>query len=368
MQISKKSDRQKRILNQDRWIKAVLISCGVVLLLLAVLTIIVDPYFHYHKPLEGMRYRLYEQRYINDGISRNFEYNAMITGNSLAENTKASEYDALFDVSSIKVPYSGAGYSELWEAIERALNYNPNIKRVLFIMDYEDIAREKDWVRYTEYPDYLYDNNFFNDAPYLWNKDTLYRGTALNLLMTFTGKESTTFDEYSAWERETGEEAVLPYIDADGTSPSDVEVIFDSYKQELVKENISDNILRVVEKYPEVRFDIIYTPGSIAKWYRYNRRSEVKYRLEAGEYATRLLLSSENVHVYDFMCEFDKICDLDNYHDTIHYTADMNTYFLQQIAKGENELKIDMLETYFDDLQQFYCNYDYAALKEKAGQ
>lgn len=366
MLISRKSDKQKRIVKQDRWVKGVLISYGLVLIVLAVLTIVVDPYFHYHKPLDGMKYRLYEQRYINDGISRNFEYNALITGNSLSENTKTSEYDALFGTTSIKIPYSGAGYSELWESIERALNYNPNIKRVLFFLDYEDIARDKDWVRYTEYPDYLYDDNFFNDAPYLWNKDTLYRGTLLNLLMTLTGKESTTFDEYSVWEAETGEEMVLPYLDADGTEPSDVEVIFDEGKQELVKENISDNILRVTEKYPEVRFDIIYTPGSIAKWYRYNRRSEVKYRLEAGEYATKLLLDGENVHVYDFMCEYEKICDLDNYHDTIHYTTDMNSYFLNRMAKGENELKPEMLEAYFNDLQQFYCNYDYAGLKEKA--
>ena len=39
-----------------------------------------DPYFHYHGPFSSFSYRLYEERYINDGISRHFNYDAIITG------------------------------------------------------------------------------------------------------------------------------------------------------------------------------------------------------------------------------------------------------------------------------------------------
>ena len=40
---------------------------------------IVDPYFHFHKPFSFLSYRLYEERYTNDGISRHFEYDTIIT-------------------------------------------------------------------------------------------------------------------------------------------------------------------------------------------------------------------------------------------------------------------------------------------------
>ena len=53
---------------------------------MGLLTYIVDPYFHFHAPIEGMSYRLYEQRYINDGISRHFDYDTIVIGNSLSEN------------------------------------------------------------------------------------------------------------------------------------------------------------------------------------------------------------------------------------------------------------------------------------------
>ena len=47
---------------------------------------VIDPYLHYHKPLESLQYPLKDERYINDGIARNYEYEAMITGTSMTQN------------------------------------------------------------------------------------------------------------------------------------------------------------------------------------------------------------------------------------------------------------------------------------------
>ena len=78
--------------------------CAIVLLVflvvgIAFLTYVVDPYFHYHAPVKGINYRLYEQQYINDGIARHFDYDAIIIGNSLSENMKTSQVDELSDDS-----------------------------------------------------------------------------------------------------------------------------------------------------------------------------------------------------------------------------------------------------------------------------
>ena len=88
-----------------------------VLIFVACVVIIVDPYFHYHKPFSFLSYRLYEERYTNDGISRNFTFDAMITGTSMAQNFKPSEMDALFGTHSVKETFSGAGYQELSEKL-----------------------------------------------------------------------------------------------------------------------------------------------------------------------------------------------------------------------------------------------------------
>ena len=78
------------------------VLAGSILIMLLVFWIF-DPYFHYHKPFSFISYRLYDERYINDGISRHFDYDAIITGTSMAQNFKTSEVDALFGVESVKV-------------------------------------------------------------------------------------------------------------------------------------------------------------------------------------------------------------------------------------------------------------------------
>ena len=121
------------------------------------LTVVVDPYFHYHKPLESLQYRIHNERYQNDGIVKHFDYDAIITGNSMTENFKTSEFDQLFGVQSIKVAFSGAGPKEVDENLRQALAANPNIKIILRGMDYMQICVPKDSARYEDhlYPRYL---------------------------------------------------------------------------------------------------------------------------------------------------------------------------------------------------------------------
>lgn len=47
----------------------------------------IDPYFHYRKPnVDGYFYTLYNERSQNNGISKHFDYDALITGTSMTEN------------------------------------------------------------------------------------------------------------------------------------------------------------------------------------------------------------------------------------------------------------------------------------------
>lgn len=349
-------------LDVKKWSIATVVLLIVLFTGMALLTYIVDPYFHYHKPIDGIHYRLYEQRYINDGISRHFEYDAVITGNSLSENTKTSEFDELFDCSSIKLPYSGAGFKELWSSLDRTLSYNPDVKKVLVIMDYDDINRHKDFVRYLEYPDYLYDDNIWNDGSYLWNKEVFYRGTIYNLLMTIIGKTSTTFDEYSAWEYDTGAEVVMPLV---GYICEPEEIVIREYEEERrrkVEDNININIINVTRKYPDVQFYLVYSPSSIAKWCRYYNSGEVSYRIEGSRTAAELLLQEKNIQLYSFLNDYEMICDLDNYRDTIHYDADINSYMLKAIATEKNRLALENYEDHLKQAEDFYLNYDYRSL------
>lgn len=195
-----------------KWMIITLGSIIVILLAVCGTTIYIDPFFHYHKPLEHFSYAMNNGRYINDGITRNFEYDAIITGSSLIENSKTTEIDALFEVNSIKIPYPGATYKEIGEAVARSCKYNPNIKYVIRGLDYMKLTGDKDSMRYDSYPDYLYDSNLFNDVSYLLNKEILFDYTLeMDYDSSKRGHDEIDFDKYSNTmkESEFGKEAVL---------------------------------------------------------------------------------------------------------------------------------------------------------------
>ena len=65
--------------SEKKWGIGFLITAAVLLIVLGGLTAAVDPYFHYHGPLVGLSYPDGNERYQNDGIIRNFAYDAVIT-------------------------------------------------------------------------------------------------------------------------------------------------------------------------------------------------------------------------------------------------------------------------------------------------
>lgn len=344
----------------NKWLRNTLTTIIGIMLGIIFIQVLVDPYFHYHKPIT--KYRLNDERYINDGIARHFDYDAIITGNSLCQNFSTSQYDELFGTSSVKLPYSGAGYKEIWESLGRALEYNDGVKEVLVCMDLQDLDREADWERYEGNPTYLYDDNVFNDIKYIFNKDAIYRGALYNLIWTVTGHESTSMDEYSSWERETGPEVacaslqIIPNdVDPDGWS-------YDDEDEERVRNNVYSNIIPVIEKYPQVEFKIVVPPSSVARWAEYCLNNQVEYRIDGLEYALGELILLPNVEIYAFDDAYDVTTNLDLYSDTIHYNASINEWMLKSVYNGGHYLDNTLFLEYFDGIRKFYLEYDYSLL------
>ena len=92
------------------WKKFLILELSITaLLMIAVAAVVafVDPFFHYHAPLRDFSYIMDNERYQNDGITRNFEYDALITGTSVSENFRTTLADELFNVTSVKATYAG---------------------------------------------------------------------------------------------------------------------------------------------------------------------------------------------------------------------------------------------------------------------
>ncbi len=350
--------------NAKKWFRLFLLLQTGVLLFLALLVVIIDPYFHYHKPLPFLSYRLYEERYVNDGISRHFDYNAIITGTSMTQNFKTSEFDRLFGVQSVKEPFSGAGFEELSQNLDRALMYNKDCKTVLFCVDYNGLNREHDWTQYEDFPLYLYDNNPFNDVSYVFNKGILYRGCLNNLFQTLSGKSSTTFDEYSAWNSAYGFRYITENYSIKETVEPMAEGLSDE-ERERITDNFKKNLFPVLEKYPDTTFYLFYSPYSILYWDLLYRDGRLNAQLEAEQMVTEMLLSYDNVRLFCFFENTELVCNLDNYRDKEHYIGTVNSYILEQMAQGNFEITKENQAEHMEFMRQFYGTFDYDAFYEK---
>jgi len=153
-------------MKSKKWNYFVIAGSLGITVLLALVTLIVDPFLHYRDGMDVLQYPLKDERYQNDGIARNYEYDSVITGTSMCQNFLPSEFDALWEAKTIKLTHSGASFHESKNTIERALKYRPEMKYVLCSLDGNCLNQSWDYNTYEGYPEYLYDNNPFNDVKY----------------------------------------------------------------------------------------------------------------------------------------------------------------------------------------------------------
>lgn len=349
--------------------KWAVMSIGILLaalIMAGALTAAIDPFFHYHGPLPQFQYPIDNERYQNDGIIKHFEYDAIITGTSMTENFKASEFDGLFNVNSIKVPFSGARYKEINENLERAFQTNPDIKLVVRGLDYNLLLKDKDEERYETYPTYLYDNFLWNDVYYLFNKEVLIKNTLSVIEYTRAGGTTTDFDQYANWMEgvEFGKRAVEEDYGREEITEGKP-VPFTAGDKKIVEESIRQNVGELAAEYPDTEFYLFFTPYSIYYWSSLKQSGALERQLEAEKTAIEILLQYDNVKLFSYFDEFELICNPDNYKDIAHYSEDVNSQILRAMRQGTNQLTQDNYVRYCETIRDFYTSYDYESLFEE---
>lgn len=341
------------------------ISLGITILALivfAIPTIVIDPYFHYHAPLDGLEYPINNQRYQNDGMLKHFTYNALIAGTSMTINFKTEEFNDLFDVDSLQVSFLGASYKEINNNILTGLRYNSNIGIVLRGLDLSLLDEDKDYMKYelSYYPDYLYDSNPFNDVSYVFNKSVF----DLNWkVLEYTEKTNASEAQESKEDiTETySKEKVLSSFER--IEVSDIVEFTDDDRLRIL-ENVRQNITSTAGQYPDVTFYLFITPYNICYWDEVCRGGKLDYMLEAERIAIEEMLQYKNIRLFSFANNTDLICNLDNYCDQGHYSPAINSEILKWMKTGEYELTKDNYEEYISQIKGFFETYDYDSIYE----
>ena len=369
----------ERFMTGKKWFGSIIIIMVVTLLVLAGCVFWADPFFHYRKPKEYLYYELTDQRFQNDGITRHFDYDAIITGTSMTENFSASQFDELFGTNSIKVCFSGATYKEIDDNLQVSYESGHSPKYVLRGLDYTLLVRDKDELRLDmgEYPDYLTNANPFDDVKYLLNKDVIINYTLPSLIKYIKGEPGghTSFDVYSytAYNATYDKNAVLMGR-SEFKAPEVINAATDD-EITMLTENMSANVIELAGKHPETTFLYFFPPYSMAYFGGVKEEGNLEKELLFKEKAIDMMLEYDNIHIYSFTDALDITTDLNRYRDVAHYDQNVNFWIIEQIAKGEGfdsegsnvpvfRITKENKETYVEAEKELLMNFDYNSLLE----
>lgn len=340
----------------------------VIMLLIGVMVVVVDPYFHYHAPIEGLSYSLENVFYINDGVSKNFSYNALITGTSVTRDFRVEEAGEVFDKEFVRLSFHGEGFKRIADNLNTALKSNPNLEVVIWGVDTMWFISGAEWQGYEEYPDYLFDDVIWNDVNYLYNKEILCNDVVPELVRTVEGISADTFDDYVTEQSSSSKAAVLESYERPEKEERIIEQTETDEFFEMLSHNLEQNILPVIRENPDVDFYIFFPPYSICWWDSINQAANgaLMRRIDMEQFAIEKLLPYDNVRLFSFFNNFDLICDLSNYVDTVHYTGNVSSQILLWMKEGEYELTEENYMDYLRVIRDFYGNFDYDSIFDTA--
>ena len=344
---------------KGKYRKFIIIYFTISIILLAVcagLTIYVDPFCHYHAPLGKMKLIQEKEAYQNVGIARNCEYDAILTGSSMTENFKASQFDKLFECNTVKLPFAG-GMIENYKILfnEAFRNNKIKIKKIFYGCDIYAYIIDCNEETSNKIPEYLYDDNVITDVEYLFNKEVLNKYVIKRLKMIETNNFPDNDLAYN-WNENfifSKEAALTQY-----KRPNILSKSSENFYDENVKNNLK-KIETFLSEHPDIEFNIFYPPYSILYYDSYNREGKLEALINAQELLTSKLLEHKNVKLSSFINEIDIVCNLDNYKDYSHYCEKVNEYIVEEMKNGGKILTKENYKEYFNQTKKFLINYDY---------
>ncbi len=132
----------------------------------------------------------------------------------------------------------------------------------------------------------------------------------------------------------------------------------------FAKSSIEQNIINTVKANPNITFYLFFPPYSICWWDSINQEGPgvLQRRIDLEQLTIELLLDYNNVKLFSFFNNFELICNLNNYMDSIHYIQDVNSQILVWMKNGKYQLTKDNYKKYLEEISVFYNNYNYDQL------
>lgn len=348
---------------------------------LVLLFYIADPLQLYHRSWFHRDKFIPSQHEQIAGIINSLDFDSVILGTSLLQNTSAKEAGSLLGGNFANISIAGSNLVDRRVILERAMS-KKKLRHVILSIEpwyYLECIRDND-----SYPrrfwDFLYDDNPFNDMKVYFSAKFLANPTQSGVLQDYDP------DAPFAWHRQ---ESALPFFDglkkwaarpddrmmkkfvyqqvpnavaAYGAGHDNEKISVRADKLKAARKYIDENVVGVVKKYPQTKFSLVMPP--FARFYYadlWHREPENFYlHQEITRYLVESLAGLDNAKLYGFE-DSPLLDDMSNYRDDHHYLSPLNSWITRAIAAGEHRLTPGNIDAYLDDCRKMAQAYDLPA-------
>ncbi len=293
----------------------IIIACIVMMLaIIGGFVFAVDPYQQYR----GHDTYLGNQRLEIAGVARNHDYDAVITGSSMAMNHYPEQADSLWGWKTKNFSIMGATDDDYAVILPFIINRG-KVKNIIFGIDFFSFARQRGAVN-----KYLYDDNRWNDYEYLWNYTSLKNAISF-LIDSYPEQNLYHFNSQS------GRKNLLDSYEASyKTGYNEANFTLD-----IMKERFDNSVYNVIRRAPDsIKWMVYFPPYSIAEFIIYDRHDNLEANMALKRHMISRLYRLKNVELYDFQIA-PWITDLDQYMDLRHHSHKYNRAILRAIHDKE---------------------------------
>jgi len=322
-------------------------------LLVAGIVVVFDPFYQYHKPWFGLEAVLNDRDNQMPGTIRNFEYDSVIVGSSVAENFDSAFLDDVYGTETLKVIRAAGSVADLMCYLNQAHEHQ-ELKKVFWCLDLFALeAGTKVTLDGDFEPEYLHTKSILDDLPYLFNKEILFE--KIPYMLACSAQELNTGGQAYNWSRGKNfsvEGAMRVYNRPDVAPDEAVEQKSVAEYEARIEENIRI-LSEEVKTHPEIEYRFIVPPYSLMWWDCAYVNGELEMRLYTLEKVLPALLEFENAQVYFFQAEEEIVCDLNYYMDMIHYSPEINQHMLECIVAGERRVTTENVHMILENMRWF---------------
>lgn len=322
------------------------------------LTYLLDPLLQFHKESPILTYYEYDEVYSNPGIAKQYDYDTILVGTSLIQNTDVQEFQELLYCDVVRLPYSGGTSCNMKTILDIGFSSHNTISYVYWELNKHQLVMPAD-EPVTPLPEYLYGKDSTHSLSYLLNLDIFYRFTFQNILKTMQGNIQGASREGITFSGDFSKEGALSQYSR--SEKTDTPYPEDYYLQ-VGQENLDRNILPLVRENPDTTFVFFMVPLSTLFWDYEIMHGTFDATFRLYESILPQLLAYDNVEVHFLVDDWDIVTDLNHYKDYSHYSPEINAYITRVLADRTEILTKENVSSVLENTKQYLSEYDYDSI------